>query len=266
MLKRGTAAVQGQGVGLGGGHFGLYAGQVQLGHVTGAEAAFGQRQGALVRTQGFTHQRTLGVQRAQRQVGLGHVGLHQQAGALQQGVTRLGVQACGVAGAGQAAKQIQLVRQAHVGVHQRGGAAAAGAVGPGLARGTTGQTKLWRTVGLGVLQQRLGLGQAGGGFGDAGVVLAGAFDQCVQRRVVKRLPPGAPVTRFGRGGQRPLHAGNRGFLEGSGGGGNGHRVHRRGGGATGQHQGREQRCEGLEMVHGVSLWAGVIPAGHVAQR
>lgn len=74
--QQGLLALQGQGFGLGSGHFGLHASHVQLGHITGLLAALRQPQGVLVRGQAFIDELQFGLRGAQLQVGLRHIGLH----------------------------------------------------------------------------------------------------------------------------------------------------------------------------------------------
>lgn len=126
-------ALQGQGLGLGGGHFGLHAGHVQLGHITGLLAALRQPQGVLVRDQAFIDELQFGLRGAQLQVGLRHIGLHHQARALQQRGAGIGVQPRSIAGLRQLAKQVQLIRHIEPGRAQRGGGGTARGGGTGLA-------------------------------------------------------------------------------------------------------------------------------------
>lgn len=116
-------ALQGQGFGLGGGHLGLYAGHIQLSHITGLLAALRQAKGVLVRSQAFVDELQLGLRSPQLQIGLSHVGLHQEARALQQCGAGIGIQPRGIAGLRQLAKQVQLVRHIEPGRAQCGGVA-----------------------------------------------------------------------------------------------------------------------------------------------
>ena len=84
MLQLGAAAVECERIRFGGRDFGADPGHVQLGHIALPEAHFRQAQGVAVGLQRVAHQRALGVQRAQVEVGLGHVGLHQQLRAVEQ--------------------------------------------------------------------------------------------------------------------------------------------------------------------------------------
>ena len=111
VLELGAAAVERERFRLGGRHLGAHARHVELGHVAGAEAALGQAQRVAVGRHGVAHQRALGVERAQREVGLRHVGLHQQPRALQQRLARLRVERGGVDAPREPAEQVELVRR-----------------------------------------------------------------------------------------------------------------------------------------------------------
>ena len=210
MLQLGPAPVERQRFRFGGGELAFHARHVQLGDVAGPVAALRQAQGALVGGHGFAHQRPLGVHRPQCEVGLRHLGLHQQARALQQRLARLRVEGGGVAGAREPPEQVELVRQVGAGRNQRRGCRAAGRVGARPAHRARTEPELRRPLGVGVAHQGACLRQARRRFLDAGVVGGGTLDQPVEHRVGKCLPPRAAVLRLGRAGDRPARAG---FLE-----------------------------------------------------
>ena len=89
MLQLGTALVQGQCIGFGRGDFAAHARHIELGHIAFLEAHLGQAQGIAVGLQRVLHQCALCIERAQVQIGLRHIGLHQQLRAAQQGFAGL---------------------------------------------------------------------------------------------------------------------------------------------------------------------------------
>ncbi|EWS52457.1 hypothetical protein X551_04759 [Methylibium sp. T29] len=111
MLQFRAAAVERQRLRLGRRHLGAHPCHVELGDVAGVEPTLDQAQRVAVGGDGVAHQCAFLVEGAQREIGLGHVGLHQQAGALQQRLARPRVQRGGTAGAGQAAEQVDLVAE-----------------------------------------------------------------------------------------------------------------------------------------------------------
>ena len=236
MLQLRTAAVERQRLRLGRRHLGAHPRHVELGDVAGVEAPLDQAQRVAVGRDGVAHQRAFLVEGAQRQVGLRHVGLHQQAGALQQRLAGPRVQCGGTAGAGQAAEQVDLVAEVGAGADQRAGARAG--AGLGAARDAGTDTDLRGAVGVGGTHQRARLRQPRRGGLDAVVGLAGALHQLVERGIGEGLPPRAARLCVGRGGGGPAAVA---LLEG-----HGRDRQRRGidggrGGAAGQHQGCEQR-------------------------
>ena len=246
VLVQRALAVQGQRLRVGGGHLGLHAGQVELGHVAGGIAALGQAQRVGVGAHRLAHDLALGVQRAQLEVGLGHAGLHHQARALQRRLARLRVECRGVLRLGELAEEVWFPRRREARGAEVGGLARRRAE-PGLdggARDAQLAVHLRQQVGLRVAQQRpCGL-HAGGGLLQVGVVGRGAQHQVVQHRVGEHRPPRAARLRLG--GADVGEARRAVFLEGDGRGGRGHRRERRAG-APGQHEGGQQREQrGLE--------------------
>ena len=111
VLELRAAAVEREGLRFGRRDLGLHAREVELGHVAGAVAALGQAQRVAVRGDGLAHQRAFVVERAQHEVGLRHVRLHEQPRALQQRLARLRIERGGVAGLREAAEQVGLPRR-----------------------------------------------------------------------------------------------------------------------------------------------------------
>ncbi|MNV42287.1 hypothetical protein D3C71_1339560 [compost metagenome] len=244
--EQGLLALQGQGFGFGGCHFGLHAGHVQIGHIARLQAALREAQCAFVGRQALLHQHLLGLHGAQLQIGLRHVGLHHEARALQQGFARVGVQTCSIAGLREAAEQVQLVRRVEPRRAQRGGHAAAGGVGAALARHAGRCAHLHGAGGVCRAQQGTRFGQPRGGLLDAGVGSARALHQVGQHRVLKAQPPLAARLCLGGGSHCPGCHGQRVAT-----GGEAcryrHTRMRRGdhglGHAAGQHQGSGQGCQ-----------------------
>ncbi len=195
MLQLGTALVQRQGFGFGGGDFGAHARHVKLGHIALPEAHFGQAQGVAVGRQRVTHQGAFGVQRAQIQVGLRHIGLHQQPRAAQQRFAGLRIQRRGIRRARELAEQVDFIGQ--VGAHADHGLRNVAGREVFLAHGPRTQAQLHGAVGIGGARNRAGLRQPAGGDLHAVVAAAGLFDQLVQYRVSKNRPPAALRLRFG---------------------------------------------------------------------
>jgi hypothetical protein len=237
VLELGAAAVQRERLRFGRRHLGADADHVQLGDVAGPVAPLGQVERVAVGRDGLAHQRALFVGRAQGQIGPCHVGLHQQARALQQRLARLRIERGGLAGPGEPAEQVDLVAQVRSGAEPRGRGA------PGLRLGAAGgagaDADLRCTIGIGRTQDGAGLLQPCAGDLDRVVGAPGALDQRIQRRVREGLPPLAARLRLGRRGQRPeviaLEAGRR---------------HRQGGGidggcrdAAGEEEGGEKGSE-----------------------
>ncbi|MPM98123.1 hypothetical protein SDC9_145304 [bioreactor metagenome] len=84
MGERGLLASERNRLGLGGGDLALHAYHLQFRRIARTVAAFDQAQRVAVGGQALLDELALGLQRAQLQIGLRHVGLHHQASALQQ--------------------------------------------------------------------------------------------------------------------------------------------------------------------------------------
>jgi hypothetical protein len=241
MLHLGALAVECQRIRFGGRHLGLHPRHVELGDVAGRLAALRQAQRVAVGADRLAHQGAFGIERAQLQVGLRHFGLHREPGALQQRLAARRVELGRVAGAREAAEQVELVREGGTGVGHGGRTRAGGGlVQARAAVGTGVQADLRQAVGIGAACQRTRLGQPRGRGLDVVVADVGLLDQRVQHRVIERQPPGTACLRLGRHGAREA-GGRRGALL---------LELRRGldlrhagghGGATGQRQGRHQR-------------------------
>ena len=204
MLQLRAAAIQGERVGFGRRDLGRGARHIELGDVAGAPAPLGERERFTVGHQRALHQRALGVERPQVEIGLGDIGLHQQPRALQQPLARLRVEQRGLARVRQAPEQVDLVGQVGAGdeqVARRAGVAADDAARAGRAHA---HADLRCALRVGRTHQGVGLREARCGDPHAGVALVGAFDQVVEDRIVERLPPLAARLRLGRRGHGPL--------------------------------------------------------------
>ena len=84
MLELGAAAIQRDGLGLGGGNLSLRPRNIQLRDVARAIAPLGKGERALVGDDRSSHECALDVDRAEGQIRLGNLRLYQQARALQQ--------------------------------------------------------------------------------------------------------------------------------------------------------------------------------------
>jgi hypothetical protein len=179
------------------------------------------------------------------QVGLRHFGLHREARALQQAFAAGRIELGRVAGAREAAEQVDFVRErgADVG-HRARPDAGRGLVQARAAVGAGAQADLRQPVGVGTARQRAGLGQPRCCGLDVVVVDVGLLDQRIEHRVVERQPPGAARLRLGR--QRLREAGGRrGALLLELRRGLDLRHARGHGGAAGQRQGCHQRQQGV---------------------
>lgn len=198
MRERGLLALKRQRLGFGRGDFALHAYHIQFRRIARAVAALDEAQRVAIGGQALLHELALGLQRAQLQVGLRHIGLHHQPRALQQGGLRLGVLARGLAGIRETAEQIDLIGQVQARREQRGGLRAIGGIGASLPCRPRGGTELRHALRIGRAQQRARLGQACGGGLHIGVGDGRALDQRRQFGVRECAPPLAARLGLGR--------------------------------------------------------------------
>ncbi len=240
MLELGALAVEREGIRLGRGNFRVGACHVQLGDVSGPPAALGERERLAVRDNGTAHQRPLGVERAQREIGLRHFGLYQKARALQQPFARLRVEPRGVARLPQPPEEVDLVGKIEARAEEAPRRSADAVHDAASALGARGCVDLRRPRGVGRAHEGARLREAGRRDADAGVAAVGALDQFVEHWVGESLPPFAARLRFGRGGDGKAAA----FPERLGHFRQGGRVDlRQGCGAAGEQREQENGCQ-----------------------
>ena len=200
MLELGALPVERNGIRLGRGDLGARARHVELGDVAGAPAALGERERLAVRAHGAAHQRAFAVERAQREVGLRHFGLHQEARALQQSFARLRVEPRRVARLAQPAEEIDLVGKIDPRAEETARRAADAVDDAAGALRARGGVDLRRARRVGRAREGARLREPRRGDADAGVAAVGARDQLIERRIGERLPPFAARLCHGRGG------------------------------------------------------------------
>ena len=151
---------------------------IELGHVACAEAALGQALRVEVGRTVLAHQLALGVDRAQCQVGLRHLGLHEQARALQQPLARHARRAPRPAmRLREAAEEVDLVGEVRADRESVSALPAARCGSPSTRTAAGADAQLGPAVGVGDARHGAGLREASGGLLHARVGGVGALDQ-----------------------------------------------------------------------------------------
>ena len=211
MLELGTASVERDRVGLGGGDLGARARDVELGDVSRAPAALGEGERFAVCGYRASYERSLVIECPQGEIGLRHLGLHEQPRALQKALGCALVELRGVDRLGEAPEEIHLVGEIGASgeeASRRPRGVTDDALQPVRARA---DVDLRRALRVGGAHQGARLREARCGHLDAGVAAVGALHQLVERPIGERLPPFAARLGLGRRCRGPAAVA---FLEG----------------------------------------------------